>query len=386
MNRTQSNRLCAVLGSMALVVSACSGDDDAADSPASTAADAAGATTVTTADSTTTSAPTGETETGETETSETASGETADEPTEINCPGLTPGQTLLQLDVQGVAYDVRVHVPETYTGTADAPAPVVINWHWLGSDGFQQATYSGYEDLAETEGFLTVHPTGPPIPGSDQNAWDLALLTSEQMADIGVDPGNRDDLAMAGQLIDTLVADWCVDPGRVYSTGLSNGGFFTARLICEMGDRIAAAVVVAGLTHAEDCEPAAAVPLLAYHGTDDAIVPYEGGTDRELPPQAPPEVAALFDQTIAGEFAQFADSFGCAAEPITENPTAEVTAYRYDDCDNGRFAITLFEIAGGGHTWPGSPLGLVLGPLLGETTYDVDATADGWTYMQTFTR
>ncbi len=374
MSRTQLNRLFALGLLTALVVSACSGQDDAEDAQSTT-------TTAVQASSTT---PTSEATTTSQAVTETSAGSAGD--IEMACPGLIPGQTQLQLDVQGVVYQARVHVPESYLGAPDASAPVVINWHGLGSDGFQQATYSGYETLAETEGFLTVHPTGPPIPGSDQNAWDLALLTADQMADLGADPGDRDDVAMAGELIDTLVADWCVDPDRVYSTGLSNGGFFTGRLICEMGDRIAAAVVVAGLTHPDDCEPASAVPLLAYHGTDDAIVPYEGGGTRDIPPQAPPEVAALFDQTIAGEFAQFADSFDCATDPVTENRTDEVTAYRYEGCDSDRFAITLFEIAGGGHTWPGSPLGLVLGPLLGETTYDVDATVDGWAYMREFTR
>lgn len=366
-----------------LLAASCSGQGDEEQTASSSATSSASVATTTqppTAAEASAAAPAEGTDT------ETGTDAESRQAVALGCPGLTAGLNQLELEVQGVSYDVRIHVPEAYEGSPDAPAPVVINWHGLGSDGFQQATYSAYETLADTEGFLTVHPTGPPIPGSDQNAWDLGLLTTEQMTDLGVDPGDRDDLAMAGELIDALVADWCVDPGRVYSTGLSNGGFFTGRLICEMGDRIAAAVAVAGLTHPDDCDPSAAVPLLAYHGTDDAVVPYEGGGDRELPPQAPPEVAALFDQTIFDEFAQFAATFGCAADPVVDNQSAEVTAYRYEGCDSDRFAITLFEIDGGGHTWPGSALGLVLAPLLGETTYDVDATIDGWAYMSQFSR
>ena len=82
--------------------------------------------------------------------------------------------------------------------------------------------------------------------------------------------GQRDDLAFAGALIDELVANWCADPARVYSTGMSNGGFFTARLVCEMADRIAAAVSVAGTYHPDSCHPARDVPYIAIHGTDDA--------------------------------------------------------------------------------------------------------------------
>lgn len=358
-----------------LLAAGCSGaESDETDGPAASTPSSEADTTTSSSPATSSSAETGPTST----TAETA--------VAGDCPAVSIGTSQLSLDVDGVTYNVRVHVPEGYTGSPDAPAPVVINWHGLGSDGFQQATYTGYDQLAETEGFLSVHPTGPPIPGSDQNAWDLGVLTDEQLNELGVELNGRDDLAMAGQLIDTLTAEWCGDENRVYSTGLSNGGFFTVRLICEMGDRIAAAVVVAGLTHPDDCEPAAAVPLLAYHGTDDEIVPYEGAGDRELPPEAPPEVAALFDQTIAGEFAQFAETFGCDTDPQVEQQSPEVTAYRYTGCDGGRFESTLFEIQGGGHTWPGSALGLVLEPLLGKTTFDVDATADGWAYMGSFSR
>ena len=52
---------------------------------------------------------------------------------------------------------MRVFVPSVYAGS---PLPVVIDWHGLGSNGPQQAMYSGYESVAEAEGFIVVHPTG----------------------------------------------------------------------------------------------------------------------------------------------------------------------------------------------------------------------------------
>ena len=135
-------------------------------------------------------------------------------------------------------------VPSAYAGS---PLPVVIDWHGLGSNGPHQAMYSGYESVAEAEGFIVVHPTG--VADAPRRAELVAAV-----------PGagrERDDLAFAGALIDELVANWCADPARVYSTGMSNGGFFTARLICEMSDRIAAAVSVAGTYHPEGCDPGA---------------------------------------------------------------------------------------------------------------------------------
>ena len=180
------------------------------------------------------------------------------------CGTLTPGVNETTQTAGGATHPVRVFVPSVYAGSR---LPVVIDWHGLGSNGPRQAMYSGYESVAEAEGFIVVHPTGVADVAGGPNSWQLFP-----------DPGReRDDLAFAGALIDELVAKWCADPGRVYSTGMSNGGFFTARLICEMSDRIAAAVSVAGMYHPEGCYPARDVPYMAIHGTEDKVVPYGGG-------------------------------------------------------------------------------------------------------------
>jgi len=380
----------AALLALALLAAACSTPGETAQpdstSPGETPLDAAeangddGSGDETSTPSTSTTAANGAADDG------SANGDAETDGTAVGCVGVSQGVSALTVEVGESTYDVRVYVPTGYAPDG-AVTPAVLNWHGLGSDGFQQATYSGYETLAETEGFLVVHPTGQPAPGTDQNAWDFGGLTPEQLSTLGVETeGRGDDVAMADQLIDQLLADWCVDPDRVYSTGLSNGGFFTTRLICDLSERIAAAVVVAGMTHPDDCQPEEAVPLLVYHGTDDQIVPYEGGAGELLPDNAPDELVALFNQTIAEEFGQFATTLGCDDAPTVTDQSNDVTAYRYDGCDGGRFEVTLFEVAGGGHTWPGSALGLFLEDALGYTTFDVDATADGWAYMSRFTR
>ena len=145
-----------------------------------------------------------------------------------------PGLTETVLTAGGGDHPVRIFVPSSFAG---APLPVVIDWHGLGSDGTQQAIYSGYETLAEAEGFIAVHPTGL------GNTWELYDERTR----------TRDDLAFVDALLDLLVEEWCADPQRIYSTGMSNGGYFTARLLCERADRIAAAASVAGTYHPEGC-------------------------------------------------------------------------------------------------------------------------------------
>lgn len=287
------------------------------------------------------------------------------------CASQPLGATDFTLDTGDAVHEVRIFLPSNYDGS---PLPMVLNWHGLGSEGPQQAQFSDYETLAEAEGFLVVHPTGVPAPGDTRNSWELAQFD---------DPG-RDDIAMAEFMIDYLIANYCADPTRVYSTGMSNGGFFTSRLVCELPDRIAAAVSVAGLTHHEGCDPDRAVPFMAFHGTADAVVPFAGGVSTLVEDNATPEALEFFNQVMPEEFAEFAVSNGCDSEPAVEAVSGEVTRYDYLNCTDGVGQV-FFEIADGGHSWPGSPLGPFVVDTLGYTTNDVSASADGWAFMSQYT-
>ena len=282
------------------------------------------------------------------------------------CTSLPRGVSDITVEGGGAVHDVRIFVPEVLESE---PAPLVLDWHGLGSLGSEQAAYSGYETVAADEGFIVVHPTGARVGG--RTSWEL-----EQ-----VDDPNRDDLAFFDVLVDTLVGDWCADESRVYSTGLSNGGFFTAYLVCQRADRIAAAVSVAGVSHAEGCAPSRPVPYQAFHGTEDVVVPFDGGFS--VLDSDPAVSNGFFDQVMPEEFAEFAADFGCDPEPERTEVSPEVVRYDYVGCDDD-VPVTFFELPGGGHTWPGSPLADTDGAALGFTTDDVDASSDGWAFMEQF--
>ncbi len=347
-----ARRLGAVLIGASLVLGACSSDDDPVDVAAAVGA-AAGAE-------------------GPTEPTSTAAPEPADEPEpepepEAPCGAVATGATDTTLAAHGNEYDVRVFVPSTFDGRA--PVPVVLDWHGLGSNGTEQRLLSGYEDVAETEGFIVVHPTGLAEEGG---------LASWQLLD-APDSG-RDDLAFADTLIDELIANWCIDPARVYSTGMSNGGFFTARLICERADRLAAAVSVAGTYHPPDCAPTRPVPYIAFHGTADIVVPFAGGESVLVADEPDSTQGGFFDQVMPDEFAEFAEDADCDLDPTVTDESDEVIRYDYKGCTDD-VPMTFFEVTNGGHTWPNSPVAAVIGDALGYFTLDVDATVDGWAFM-----
>jgi len=265
----------------------------------------------------------------------------------------------------GIVRSYRIFMP---SGAGADPLPAVLNFHGLGSNGDQQASYTGYESLAEQETFVVVHATGAV---SAVNSWELSQF----------DIPDRDDVGFVASLIDLLVADFCVDNSRVYSTGMSNGGLFSSQLICSLADRIAAAVSVAGLTRPDDCEPSRAVPYMAIHGTADEVVSFDGKGPTLLGPDDPP-AGSFFAQVIPEEFAQFAADFGCDSEPTTGAIGDDVIEYTYTNCDDD-IAAVFYEVIGGGHVWPGSPLAASQGRG-GYFTTDIDATVDGWEFMRQF--
>ena len=288
------------------------------------------------------------------------------------CASPAIGVTETTLVGGGAEHAVRFFVPSSFAG---APLPVVLDWHGLGSNGTEQAMYSDYEAVAEEQGFIVVHPTGVADAPGGPNSWQL-------FPNIG---GERDDLAFAGALIDELVANWCADPARVYSTGMSNGGFFTARLICDMSDRIAAAVSVAGMYHPETCSPERDVPYMAIHGTADEIVPFLGGGESRLAgADAEPSRRVFFEQVIPAEFAEFAADAGCETKTTDTAVGEDVIRHEYVGCD-GDVPMIFDEVHEGGHTWPSSRLASFTEGALGYTTEDIDATRDGWAFMSRFT-
>ncbi len=302
-------------------------------------------------------------EASETSSIDVGTDDDAEEDASSGCDSVTTGTDSFTMTGGGAEHDVQVYVPTDFDPSS--PLPLVLNWHGLGGDGRGQARFSGYEALAESEGFIVVHPTGVPASGDTRNSWELPQFDSPA----------RDDVAFANELLDEMVVSYCIDESRVYSTGMSNGGFFTSVLVCEMADRLAAAASVAGLTHADDCSPSRAVPFIAFHGTADAVVPFDGTQSNSVLGGG-----GFFEQVMPDEFAEFAADMGCAVEPTVSPYAREVTAYSYEDCDQD-VPLVFYEIADGGHTWPSTPLA-ARSASLGYTTTEIDATADAWAFFE----
>lgn len=249
---------------------------------------------------------------------------------------------------------VHVHVPPTYDPAKGAP--VVLNFHGYTSDGLQQAAYTGMIRKADEAGFIAVHGEGI----GTQQSWNAGACCGEAMT------SKIDDIALVRAILDELESKLCVDTRRIFATGMSNGGFLSHRLACELADRIAAVAPVAGVLGVPTCTPSRPVPVMHFHGTLDPLVPYDGVDDaqRKFP-------------SVEGTIDGWAKRDGCTDAPRKTVERDDVTCTTRDTCVGGA-EVTLCTVTGGGHTWPGAiPI-----PAMGHTTQAIRATDAMWEFFR----
>lgn len=302
--------------------------DDASDSAGSTTTDAS--TSDPPADATTTAAPTtvaegtGDTTLTDPTTDPTTTDDTAPPPAACETASLfEPGtHTGIAVDVDGTPRSYDLFVPTTYDPTA--LAPLVVNFHGLFGTPPQQAEFSQFDATAETHGMLVAYPEGI---GQSFNAGVCCGTASST---------DVDDVGFARALVADVAAKMCVDPRRVYATGMSNGGHMAHRLACEAADLFAAAASVTGvLSLAGRCTPSRPISMIQFHGTADLIVSYDGF------PNVPDMMAA------------WAARNGCSASSEVTFDQGDMLCETWPGCDAG-VEVSLCTIDGGGHCWPGN--------------------------------
>jgi polyhydroxybutyrate depolymerase len=208
---------------------------------------------------------------------------------------------------------------------------VVLIFHGFGQEGSYMVPATGFNQLADANGFLAVYPNGSDPSGElSWNAGDCCGYAYQNAVD---------DTAFVRRILDDL-GDWAViDPQRIFATGFSNGGLFSYRLACDLSETIAAVAPVSGTLFYEACRPKQPVSVIHIHGMADDIVPYAGGKvyGTTWPPAAKGITAwAGFD--------------GCESSPQTE-PSGIATRTFYSSCREGT-AVELFLLKDLGHRWP----------------------------------
>lgn len=288
-----------------------------------------------------------------------------------------------RLKAGGLLRTYRLYVPKAFNKSK--PVPLIIALHGGGGSGenMEAFTVGRFNELAEQEGFLVVYPDAVKYRLAKRNWNDgRGILRYPAQRD------NVDDVGFIRALIDKLIAEYNVDPHRVYATGPSNGGIMTLRLGCELSDKLAAIAPVIGSIAeplAATCRPTHALPMLMINGTDDPLISWEGGYVHFLKQQLGKVVS------VADTVNFWVKRDGCALPPevsrlpdLDPDDGTRIRREIYPSCQEG-LAVILYAVEGGGHTWPGA-YQYASPSLVGLTSQDINACDVIWGFFKRHAR
>jgi polyhydroxybutyrate depolymerase len=267
-----------------------------------------------------------------------------------------PLQKEEKMMVDGMKRSFVTYIPSVTD--KDYKMPLVISLHGGFASPKGQFHLADFRPLADKDKFIVVCPASKYI-------WHD-----------GKDNKGIDDVKFIDQLITYIINTYHADPERVYVTGISNGGFMTTRLACQLHKRIAGiAVVAASLNIGEGYEPEHTMPVIYMHGTKDPVVKIAGGK--------------MFGRRIYSQqeiLKKWAALDHCDPNPVITNipdkanDGTSVIKEEYNNRENG-LKVVGYTIVNGGHTWPG---GWQYMPkfIVGKTTRNLNACEVIWEFFK----
>jgi polyhydroxybutyrate depolymerase len=332
----------------------------------------------------------------------------------IGTAGLRAQETKEKVTVDDVDRTYMVRLPKGYD--AHQKYPVVVLLHGLNQAPDDIERLSRFDELADKDGIIAIYPAalherwnvgvrpetprpmmspgrrrgygggypgggypgggGYPNGGGQQNP---NRNPDDRSSDDDKRPAPADDVAFIGQMLDEIGTKFSVDASRVYALGLSEGGFMSMRVACNLGDRFAAvATVGAAMPKTMTCLPPRPVPVVMINGTSDPVVPYGGGTEHNL---------SLNTLSVEDSAKAWARIDRCADKPekskLPEKAKGgmETKVDTYGSCHEDA-QVVLYSVKGAGNTWPGGEQ-YEAENAIGKTSQDIVANDVIWNFLAT---
>lgn len=274
--------------------------------------------------------------------------------TTVSVPEVNYGISEYNITFQGLNRSYIVYVPDSYN--PQNSSPVVFAFHGFGGQNVLTMNNTNFNQLADTNNFIVVYPQGTLFGIAPH--WNVGGWTSGSTVD---------DVAFVDYLLSSLSNTYNINSDRVYATGMSNGGFFSFLLACQLSDKFAAIASVTGSMTTEtlqNCNPLREVPVLQIHGTDDPIVPYNGGQNWNTPIDDVLNYWVLNNQCdTTPNIATLDDN-----DPNNGISVQEIT---YANGTNGAI-VKHYKVYGGGHDW--------------FQNADLNASQAVWTFFSNYDR
>ena len=231
----------------------------------------------------------------------------------------------------------NIFVPSRYSPTN--PVPLIIALHGFNQSGIKFEKYLDLTPIAQADDIIYVHPDGT-ADAHGVRFWNATPECCDFQSP------KVDDDAYVMSIIDSVSAQYAIDPNRIYVIGHSNGGFMANRLACNHADRIAAVVNMAGgsYTTAGACKPAAPISVLEIWGTADET--FKG--NHILGKPIPGAVKTFNTWAEINKCSKDSQVVPQKLDLDRQIPGTETSITQYLDCPSGT-AIDFWKIDGASH-------------------------------------
>ncbi len=226
---------------------------------------------------------------------------------------------------------------------SNTKASLIFVLHGSGGNGIKSMkSTTKLMALAETEHILMVFPDGY------KKNWNECRKDAPATANVE----NIDENAFFSQMIDYCVANYKINPARVFAVGTSGGGHMVYKLAMTMPEKFKGiTAIVANIpdpTNMDCIEKKMPMPVMIINGTNDKTNPYNGGISAKN--------KGLVRSTDES-FHYWATLDGYKGEPAMEalpdtDPTDGKTIEKYTYKQKGKPEVTLLKVINGEHNNP----------------------------------
>ena len=287
-------------------------------------------------------------------------------------PPALPGQVQTgSLEHDGKSRHWLAYIP---ADIEPSPAIVLVMHGSMGTgEQMRVAAHYGFDVQAERHGFIVVYPDGY------EKHWNDCRGSADYAANLE----DIDDVGFLRSVVQRMVDEFGADSGRVFATGLSNGGQMAYRLGLEAPDLVTGIAAIAASLPVDSslgCEKSGqAVATLVMNGTLDPVNPYEGGLVEIFGNASRGTV--LSSLATAQYWAGLAGHEGAGQQHAwpRQNPGDDTSVKSVEWSAAGKPPVSLVTIVGGGHTVPNAVFNMPR--ILGPTSHQLDGPEVIWAFF-----
>lgn len=270
---------------------------------------------------------------------------------------------------QDIKRSYLIYVPVSYNRSK--PAPLLFDIHGGGGTarGTIKLTKSGFNQLADEKGFIVVYPNAVKRNWNDGRLKGVAFV---------------DDVGFIANIVAKVMNEYNIDSKRIFTTGMSNGGFMSSRLLCERSDIFRGGAIVTAtisVDYIDKCSPEYPLGVMIMNGTGDPLVPYTGGQVKVFRKEYGAVVST--DDYVAYWQGVLCNTDAHSSQDLPDYNALDgstVNVKTFTDCKENT-ALVLYKIKGGGHTWPGGKQYLKK-KIIGMTNRDINACDVIWEFFE----